>query len=231
MLVQLWILIQQFFPFLVGFIQTNAYPHPLNSQQEEKYLKLAKNGDQEARAKLIEHNQRLVVHLVKKFGTTNQSFEDLISIGTIGLIKAIDTFDISKGHKLTTYASRCIENEILMALRNDKKHNQTCSLDEPIGYDKDGDAILLIDVLKDDNQPDILEKMLLEENKKKLYQYFDSLSEKEKRILSQRYGLFNQAEKTQKEIAETEYISRSYVSRIEKRAFTKLLKAFKKNEN
>ncbi len=230
MLNQIWMLLQAFFPFLVGFIQTGSYPHPLDAKAEEECLQRMAKGDRTARDSLIEHNLRLVVHLVKKFDVRRESFEDLVSIGTIGLIKAVDSFDPSKGHKLTTYASKCIENEILMALRNMKKSAGTCSLDDPIGHDKDGESIQLIDVIKDESQPDILDQMLLEENKKKLYRYLDTLTEKERRILAQRYGLFNQKKKTQKEIAEEENISRSYVSRIEKRAFIKLLRAFKKDE-
>ncbi len=225
---QIWALLQQFLPFLVGFIQSAAYPQPLSKKQELDYLIQMDNGNKEARDKLIEHNLRLVVHIVKKFDIKNESFEDLISIGTIGLIKAIDSFDYKKGLRLTTYASKCIENEILMSLRNSKKQYNTCSLNDPIGYDKDGDFIQLIDVVKDERTPNIIEKLQLEENKEKLYKYLNALNPKEKRIIIQRYGLFNQKEKTQKEIAIEENISRSYVSRIEKRAFVKLLRQFKK---
>lgn len=230
MWMQLWMLFEQLFPFLLGYIQTSSFPHPLSSKQEQKMLTLLKEGDLEARNKLIEHNLRLVVHIVKKFDIRNESFEDLISIGTIGLIKAIDTFDSTRGNRLTTYAARCIENEILMTLRNHRKSLATCSLDDPIGFDKDGESILLIDVIKDENLPNIIEKMELEERKKKLHHFFNQLTPKEQRILAQRYGLQNHEEKTQKEIAQEENISRSYVSRIEKRAFIKLIKAFRSEE-
>lgn len=230
MLNQIWLLLQEFFPFLVGFIQTSSYPHPLDKKTEEECLARLAQHDLEARNTLIEHNLRLVVHIVKKFDIRKESLEDLISIGTIGLIKAIDSFDASKGHKLTTYASKCIENEILMTLRSMKKYANTCSLDDPIGYDKDGESIQLIDVVKDENQPDVIDQMILDKNKRRLMHHMESLSEKEKRILAQRYGLYNEEEKTQKEIASEENISRSYVSRIEKRAFIKLLRAFKKEE-
>lgn len=230
MWMQLWMLFEQLFPFLLGYIQTSSFPHPLNSKEEQKMLALLKEGDQEARNKLIEHNLRLVVHIVKKFDIKNESFEDLISIGTIGLIKAIDTFDNSLGHRLTTYAARCIENEILMTLRSHKKSLATCSLDDPIGFDKDGESISLIDVIKDETLPNVIENMELAERKKKLKLFFNRLTPKEQRILIQRYGLQNQEEKTQKEIAQEENISRSYVSRIEKRAFIKLIKAFRSDE-
>ncbi len=228
MWIQIWSVLQQFFPFLFGFIQSSAYPQPLSKQQELEYLIQMSKGNKTARERLIEHNLRLVVHIVKKFDVRNETFEDLISIGSIGLIKAIDSFDYTKGLKLTTYASKCIENEILMSIRNNKKHINTGSLNDPIGYDKDGDSIQLIEVIKDENAINVIEKMQLDENKKKLFKYMELLSPKEKRILIQRYGLFNQKEKTQKEIAQEENISRSYVSRIEKRAFVKLLRAFKK---
>lgn len=228
---QLWIILQQFFPFLVGFVQTSSYPHPLDKATEEACLMQMAAGDRKARDTLIEHNLRLVVHIVKKFDIRKESFEDLISIGTVGLIKAIDSFDPAKGHKLTTYASKCIENEILMTLRSNKKYANTCSLDDPIGFDKDGESIQLIDVLKDESQPDIIDQMILKEKIKRLHHHLNTLTEKEKRILAERYGLYDQEEKTQKEIACEENISRSYVSRIEKRAFIKLLRAFKKEEN
>lgn len=221
---------ESFFPFLVGFIQTASFPHPLSSEKEEECLKRMQEGDLEARNTLIEHNLRLVVHLVKKFDIRKESFEDLVSIGTIGLIKAVDTFDPSRGHKLTTYASRCIENEILMTLRSLKKTAGTCSLDDPIGYDKDGESIALIDVIGDDKQIDVIDEIMRKENCQKLHSFLDTLTDKEKRILAQRYGLYDLKEKTQKEIAAEENISRSYVSRIEKRAFVKLLRAFKKDQ-
>ncbi len=230
MFTQIWSFIQQLFPYLVGFIQSNSFPQPLDKQTETLYLEKLSQGDKDARDKLIEHNLRLVVHIVKKFDFKKELFEDMISVGTIGLIKAIDSFDVSKGHKLTTYASKCIENEILMTIRNNKKHANTCSIEDAIGHDKDGEPIKLEEVLFDENTMDIIDKIMLDDNKQKLLKYLNNLTEKEKRILYQRYGLFNHDEKTQKEIAEEENISRSYVSRIEKRAFTKLLKAFKKNE-
>ncbi len=226
---QVWLILQQFFPFFIGYIHSTAYPKPLNKSQELEYLIQMGKGNENARNKLIEHNQRLVVHIAKKFDLNSDNFEDYISTGIIGLIKAIDSFDYTKGHRLTTYASKCIENEILMYMRQIKKNPSTLSFDDPIGYDKDGDSIQLIDVIKDERLDDPLTMMQLNDNKRKLLQYLNQLSEKEKRIIIDRYGLFNQPEKTQKQIAKEENISRSYVSRIEKRAFVKLLKAFKKD--
>ena len=180
------------------------------------------------RADLIEHNLRLVAPIVKKFDIRRKQTEDLISIGTISLIKGIDTFKVDKGHKLATYVSRCIENEILMHLRNNKHAFQTRSLDDAIGQDKDGSELTLIDVIPAPDQPDPIDKLMLEENKRKLTQFMGLLDEREHSIIVRRYGLEGHQEMTQRDIARQEHISRSYVSRIEKRAFMKLLRAFMK---
>lgn len=220
-------MILQLIPFLTGAVHTASFPQPLSLQEEKYHLEQMKQGSRESRNKLIEHNLRLVAHLVKKYDTKEET-EDLISIGTIGLIKGIDSFDSDKGLKLTTYVSKCIENEILMAFRK-QKHQPTVSLDDAIGQDKDGNLIRLFEVIQDTQQVDVIDKMCLSSKKQKLYEHLEKLDPIEKDILIQRYGLYHQKQKTQKEIAETHHISRSYVSRIEKRAFIKLLKFFQQN--
>ncbi|MBR5003839.1 MAG: RNA polymerase sporulation sigma factor SigK [Erysipelotrichaceae bacterium] len=211
-------------PFLTGAVHTSSFPQPLNPEEEKECLKKLKSGDKQARNKLIEHNLRLVAHLVKKYDTKEET-EDLISIGTIGLIKGIDSFDVDKGLKLTTYISKCIENEILMTLRK-QKNQPVVSLDDAIGQDKDGNLIRLFEVIQDTDQVNVIEHMTKQRQKEILYQALNTLDSIEKDILIQRYGLYHHEPKTQKEIAQTYRISRSYVSRIEKRAFIKLLKFF-----
>ncbi|HZW82468.1 MAG TPA: RNA polymerase sporulation sigma factor SigK [Candidatus Deferrimicrobium sp.] len=212
-------------PILVGYINNNAFPQPLNESDEARYLSQLKSEGEpkdEARNKLIEHNLRLVAHITKKFDGTGEDNDDLISIGTIGLIKAINTFDPAKGTKLATYAARCIENEILMHLRTLKKSRGEVSLYDPIGVDKEGNEITLIDVLG--TEPDAVSEMV--ENffeQKHLLEKVQKLSKRERTVLELRYGLFGVQRKTQREIARMLGISRSYVSRIEKRAIQKLL--------
>ena len=220
-------LIMNLIPFLTGAVHTSAFPQPLHPAEETECLKKMKHGDKEARGKLIEHNLRLVAHLVKKYDTKEET-EDLISIGTIGLIKGIDSFDVDKGLKLTTYISKCIENEILMTLRKNK-NQPTVSLDDAIGQDKDGNLIRLFEVIQDSDQINVIEHMTKQRQKEILYQALNTLDALEKDILIQRYGLYNHEPKTQKEIAQAYRISRSYVSRIEKRAFIKLLKFFQQS--
>ncbi len=214
-------------PLLVSYINNNAFPQPLSEEEESYYLScLGKGGGDEARDKLIEHNLRLVAHITKKFDGTGEDNDDLISIGTIGLIKAINTFDPNKGTKLATYAARCIENEILMHLRTLKKSRGEVYIYDPIGVDKEGNEITLIDVLGTDPDAvsDVVESYfeqihLLEKVKK--------LSKRERTVLELRYGLYKEDRKTQREIARALKISRSYVSRIEKRAIQKLLEDMK----
>lgn len=199
-----------------------SFPIPLSTKEEQLYIRLCKDGDKEARGILIERNLRLVAHIVKKYNTNEREIDDLISIGTIGLIKAIDTFDAEKGIRLATYASRCIENELLMMLRNGKKQSKDVYLYEPIGADKEGNEINLLDIIESVDE-DVVETMELSENVKKLYQYLDDiLSTREKQIIIMRYGLYGDEEVTQREIADMLGISRSYVSRIEKKALKKL---------
>ena len=209
----------------VAYIKNNAFPQPLNDKEEEKYLKQMEQGDQEARNVLIEHNLRLVAHIVKKFENTGEDSEDLISIGTIGLIKAIESYQPNKGTKLATYAARCIENEILMHLRSLKKTRKDVSLHDPIGMDKEGNEITLIDILGTD-QDEVVEAVQLKIEKKKIYSDLHILDQREQEVIRSRFGLGGGKEKTQREIAKELGISRSYVSRIEKRALIKLFHEF-----
>ena len=209
---------------LFGYIQsTNSFPQPLTSKEEEYYLERYNQGDEDAKNILIERNLRLVAHIVKKYGSGKDS-DDLISIGTIGLIKAIVTYDGEKGTRLATYAARCIENEILMTIRASKKLKSEVSIHEPIGVDKEGNEISLLDILGSDCD-DILDKVELKIQIKKLYKMMEkALKDRERLIIELRYGLINGVCKTQREIAQMMGISRSYVSRIEKRAIKKLSK-------
>jgi RNA polymerase sporulation-specific sigma factor len=209
--------------FLLGYISSpNSFPQPLTYEDEMKYLREYKNGNEDARNILIERNLRLVAHIVKKYGSYGYDSEDLISIGTIGLIKAISTFNNEKGARLATYAARCIENEILMQIRSSKKIQNEVSLQDPIGVDKEGNEIALMDVIENSNES-VLDKVELKMQVKKLYNLMKSvLKGREKTVLELRYGLLNGVGKTQKEIAKTLGISRSYVSRIEKKAINKL---------
>lgn len=209
---------------------SDILPEPLSKEEEEETLELASFGDEIAKNKLIEHNLRLVVFLAKKYENTNIDLEDLVSIGTIGLIKGIDSFSKSNGAKITTYCARCIENEILMHFRNDKKNSKNVSLDESIGFDKEGNEITIVDVLKTSN-PDYIDSINTKDNIVKLNKYINVLSDREKKIIIKRYGLYGEKEITQKKVADELNISRSYVSRIEKRALTKLLREFIRNNH
>ena len=208
----------------------NIFPDPLSNKEEEELLIKMNNGDTKARDILIEHNLRLVAHIVKKYENKNEDVDDLISIGTIGLIKGIDSFNKSKNAKMTTYVAKCIENEILMYYRSNKHNNKNISLNEPIGYDKEGDEITLLDVLKT-SKPDYALEIHNQDNIKLIDKYFSVLNKREKEIIIKRYGLDDTDKLTQKEIAKKFNISRSYVSRIEKRALTKMLKEYIKNKN
>ena len=215
--------------FFSGSYSNNVFPDPLSKEEEDKYLDLyLNNNDKNARNKLIEHNLRLVAHIVKKYENTKNDVDDLISIGIIGLIKGIDTYSHIHNTKLATYCARCIDNEILMHFRNDKKNSKNISIDESIGFDKDGNEITFMDILKTP-KPDFIEDIHIQDNIKLLSKYINVLTEREKTIITKRYGLNNTDELTQKEIAKELNISRSYVSRIEKRALTKLLREFIRN--
>ena len=215
--------------FFTGSYSNNLFPDPLSNQEEEECILKMKNGDSEARNKLIEHNLRLVAHIVKKFEHDANIQDDLISIGTIGLIKGIDTYSNNKNVKLTTYCARCIQNEILMYYRSNNKYNKNISINDSIGYDKDGNEITIVDILKSD-KPDFALDLYQKENVKLLSEYIKVLNKREKEIITYRYGLNNNDELTQKEIAKKLHISRSYVSRIEKRALTKMLREFIRNK-
>lgn len=215
--------------FFTGAYSNNVFPEQLPEKLEQIYIKKAKLGDKEARNKLIEHNLRLVAHIVKKFESTNHDTDDLIGIGTIGLIKGIDTYSENKKVKLATYAAKCAENEILMYFRADKKNNKNISIYEEISYDKEGNKITILDILKTPS-PDFIEEIYTKDNIKLLNKYINILTPREKEIIESRYGLNNKEEETQKEIAKRLNISRSYVSRIEKRATTKILREFLKRE-
>lgn len=215
--------------FFTGSYSNNLFPEPLNPSEEDKYIKEMQNGSTKARNTLIEHNLRLVAHIVKKFEHDINIQDDLISIGTIGLIKGIDTYSDSKNVKLTTYCARCIQNEILMYYRSNNKYSKNISINDSIGYDKDGNEITIVDILKCE-KPDFALDLYERENIKLLSKYINVLTQREKEIIMYRYGLGGFDELTQKEIAKKIHISRSYVSRIEKRALTKMLREFIKNK-
>lgn len=216
--------------FFTGSYSNNVFPEPLDLEEEQRCIEEMEKGSRVARDKLIEHNLRLVAHIVKKFDAKDIDTDDLISIGTIGLIKGIDTYKNNKKTKITTYAARCIQNEILMHFRSQKKYGPTVSLNDAIGHDKEGNEISLIDVIKD-SDVDLFLELDLKNNIDLLTKYLKLLNKREKEIIIKRYGLNNTLDMTQKEIADELKISRSYVSRIEKRALTKILTEFIKNKN
>lgn len=208
-----------------------SFPKPLGTKEEKEYLRQCREGSREARDILIERNLRLVAHIAKKYANTDYDMEDLISIGSIGLIKAIDSFDIEKEIRLATYASRCIDNELLMLMRSNKKQSREVYLYDPIGTDKDGSTIDLLDILEAEEK-DVVEQVDLKERVQLLYKLLESqLTERERQILYLRYGLKKGEEITQKEIGERLGISRSYVSRIEKKALKKLREWMEEEKN
>lgn len=207
---------------------TDVLPPPLEPEQEQQLIAmLGQENDAKARSRLIEHNLRLVVYIAKKFDNTGVGVEDLISIGTIGLIKAVNTFKVDKNIKLATYASRCIENEILMYLRRSTKRKSEVSLDEPLNVDWDGNELLLSDILGTEN--DIVSQHLEEEvNRSLLYSAMEKLTPRERELMEMRFGLKNGKEMTQKEVADKLGISQSYISRLEKRIITRLQREMRK---
>ncbi len=208
-----------------------TFQKPLTATEEQLYLQKYQQGDEKARNILIERNLRLVAHIVKKYQCTETDIDDMISIGTIGLIKAISTFDSTKGNRLATYAARCIENELLMMLRGKKKTSREVSLYEPIGMDKEGNEIHLLDVIESSG-PDAADACALKEDISRLYTLMNSvLTNQERLVLKLRYGLSGEQEYTQKVIAKRLGISRSYVSRIEKNAVLKLRRSFLAPQN
>ncbi len=220
-------IIKDFF-FLVGYVTNyNLFPEPLSSEEEEKYLRLYEKGDEKAKKVLIERNLRLVAHIAKKYNVSSIDQEDIISIGTIGLIKAVNSYNMDKGVRLATYAARCIENEILMHLRSTKKISQEISINEALGQDKEGNEITFIDVIESDNKC-IEDEIDLKMKVKKLYKKIEEvLQDREKMIIELRFGLNGKETKTQNQIAKELGISRSYVSRIETKAINKLSKEMK----
>ncbi len=224
-LLQLWL----DFPSMIGYLKGQAFPKPFSREEEQQAIEKFLNGDEQARLDLIERNMRLVAHVVKKFHPPHELLDDYISIGTIGLMKAVASFTPDKKTRLATYAARCIENEILMYLRTQKKVQKDVSLFEPIGIDKDGQTLQIRDLLQFDEKP-ASEQLEDREREKQLYVFLRVLEQRELEIITLRYGLLQQKPLTQKEIAKKLGISRSYVSRIEKRALVKLYQQFKKQE-
>lgn len=216
--------------FILHICGGGSFPKPLSEKQEREYLKQSAEGSIEARNKLVEHNLRLVAHIIKKYYGTQSEQDDLVSIGTIGLIKAINTYNLDKNIRLSSYASRCIENEILMYFRNRRKSAQDISLNESIDIDKDGNPLTLLDIMAvDDN---IIDELDLKLNSQKLGQFInEELNEREKRIIILRYGLNGKEPMTQKNVAQLLNISRSYVSRIETKALKQLKKRFDTSSN
>ena len=212
--------------FALHLKNLTSFPKPLSAQRERELLqKMKQNGDLDARNELIEHNLRLVSHIIKKYYSNYDEQEDLISIGTIGLIKAIDSFDVDKGIRLATYAARCVENEILMHYRGRKKDSNLISVNEPIDTDSEGNPLTLIDIISTDDT--ICDDIDLKKKSRQLYNFIEAMdSDRDKQIIILRYGLYNQKEMTQNEIAKALGISRSYVSRIEKRVIEELREKF-----
>ncbi|WP_339250682.1 RNA polymerase sporulation sigma factor SigK [Sporosarcina sp. FSL W8-0480] len=225
-LVQLWVEI----PAMVGYIRGQAFRRPLSKAEEADCLMRLAEGDESARDELIERNMRLVAHVVKKFHPKHEQLDDYISIGTIGLMKAVNSFTLDRKTKLATYAARCIENEILMYLRTQKKVQKDVSLFDPIGTDKDGQSLQIADLLQTEEEAPI-ETVQQKELKERLYRHLGKLDGRELEIIQRRYGLLDDQPMTQKDIAQQLNISRSYVSRIEKRAIVKLYQLFKHEYN
>ena len=219
---------QYIFTFILHICGNGKFPKPLSEEKEKEYLLKSKNGDIKARNILVEHNLRLVAHIIKKYYAVNVDQDDLVSIGTIGLIKAINTFDMDKNIKLSSYASRCIENEILMHFRNLKKSSQNVSLEDAVDIDKDGNTLKLMDLLSiDDDFAYNLDKKL---NLQKINKYLtETLTKRELQIINLRYGLNGSKPLTQREVSSIMDISRSYVSRIEKKALEKLKERYDSN--
>lgn len=211
--------------YFISYIKSKTFDLPLSAKEERFYLEKKEQGDKNARDLLIEKNLRLVAHIAKKYNNNKDLQEDLISIGTIGLIKAIDSYSLDKKTKLATYASKCIENEILMHLRKNKKLNLEVSLNEVIGVDRDGSEIVLEELIDNKEKP-IIDQIYQKDNIDTFLNIFHILTPKEQDILSKRYGLNNYDKMTQNEIEKEYHISRSYVSRIEKKALIKLLKCY-----
>lgn len=205
----------------VSYVKHNAFPQPLPVEEEARYIEKMLKGDGTARNKLIEHNLRLVAHLAKKYEGSGEDPDDLISIGTIGLIKAVESYHPDRGTKLATFAARCINNEILMYLRSNRKHRRDTSLYDPIGTDKDGNEMTLVDLLGSDAD-DVIDQVDFTWERQKMFENLPLLAEREREVICKRFGIPDGEERTQREIAAELGISRSYVSRIERKALNKL---------
>ncbi|KUO97364.1 RNA polymerase sporulation sigma factor SigK [Ferroacidibacillus organovorans] len=227
LLLSLSLLVREF-TVLVSYVKNQTFPQPLDKREEHEALLRFASGDKDARNTLIEHNLRLVAHVVKKYDNGLTDTDDLVSIGTIGLIKGIESFRVERGVRLATYAARCIENEILMHLRSRKKRRRDMSLQEPIGQDKEGNEVSLIDILGSDAD-EVIEDVAFRIDRESIYTGLKVLEPREREIIWARFGLPYGEEKTQREIAKAMGISRSYVSRIEKRAIEKLQEQFREN--
>lgn len=216
--------------FMLHLSQANSFPKPLSAKEEqEEFIKFHRDGDINARNKLVNHNMRLVAHIIKKYYSNYSDQEDIISIGTIGLIKAINTFDYTKGTRLATYASRCIENEIFMHFRTLKKNANEVSMNEPIDVDSEGNPLTFSDIIYDEKN--VFDDVDLKMKTEKLYEYIEDIKdERKKKILIMRYGLYDTKPYTQREIAKLLDISRSYVSRIETKAIDELRELFEVEE-
>ncbi len=212
----------------VSYVKNNAFPLPLSPDEEKECIARMMDGDTEARNQLIEHNLRLVAHLAKKFESTGEDSDDLISIGTIGLIKAVENYHPGRGTKLATFAARCVENEILMYLRSSRKFKRDAYLYDPIGYDKEGNEMTLVDLLGTEAD-EIVNQVDFSWEREKVYQNLPHLQSREREVICKRFGIPDGEEKTQREIASELGISRSYVSRIERKALTKLYQEMRSN--
>ena len=210
--------------FFTGAVEGSSYPKPLSKEDEEKYLKLASEGDLFAKEMLVKHNMRLVAHIVKKYYLSYKDQEDLISVGTVGLIKAIDSFDVENGARFATYAGKCLQNEILMYFRSQKKHAMETSINEPVDVDKEGNLLTYLDILSDDE--DIVETLDAKMKHSRIYRAVrEALDDRERTVIALRYGLTEDGRVyAQREVAARMGISRSYVSRIEKAALAKIKK-------
>ncbi len=224
LLLHVSVLLERFLEICLGFVAGNHFPLPLSEEEEKACLDALKRGDMASRNTLVEHNLRLVAHIVKKFDPNPQEIEDMISIGSIGLVKAINTYQEDKGTRLATYASKCIENEILMHLRATKNDKTELHLFDPLSAEEDDGEVSYIDIVRDE-EPDVAEVVTAKVQAESVLSRLSVLDDKEREVLELRYGLGGRAQKTQREIARLLGISRSYVSRIEKRALLKLARA------
>lgn len=226
----LFSVLSNLFNLILGIGNSQSFPPPLSAEEEEKCFLLMKNGDEEARQKLILHNLRLVSHIIRKYYATSKCQDDLVSVGSIGLVKAVDSYSLGKSTKFATYAAKCIQNEVLMYFRAQKKLANEVSINETIDVDRDGNPLTYIDVISCEDS--VTEDVDLKIQSDRMYNYINTLlNNREKQIITMRYGLYGHRQYTQREVADHLGISRSYVSRLEKSALDKLLKAFQSSSN